>query len=554
MAEQDLTLYDYLGVAPNASYEEIRRAYRAFMARLHPDAFREVSADRLLFKINEAWETLGDPERRRRYDDSLPAVLFIGTRGPDKTITNPASLGAAGRVTWPPRSAPHIQEQETPDLIVRPEDAPLKPTSQRWHVVAPIFYVSIFILLIIAAGTFGPRVGSTTLETTRMSTTSFPSVTHPRPPALTRTHAPVPSAVNLKPAPRDASLSQPTAATALANTSTVRPLVSQPHLSRTPAPLQGCRNAVVTMVSSDGANVELSDAHTYQVNGGYDQVVASGWSTGDDVSVCTQPSGDAVYASIQVGDKKVQAVQSSAVATQSSVRCASHGIVRVSGNGADLELSDGHTYQVNGGYDQVVASGWSTGDDVSVCTQSSGGNVYASIQAGDKKVQAVQSSAVATQSSVRCSSHGVVRVSGNGADVELNDGRTYQINEGYDQVVASGWSTGDDVTVCTQSSGDAVYASIQVGDNKVQAVQISGVANQSPVRCSSYRVVRVSGSGADLELSDGHTYQINGGYDQVVASGWSTGDDVAVCTQSSGDAVYASIQVGDQKVQATRER
>lgn len=63
--------YQVLGVAPHASEDAIRRAYRRLARQHHPDANPGAGAE--MTAINAAWEVLGDPEKRRAYD------LAIGT-------------------------------------------------------------------------------------------------------------------------------------------------------------------------------------------------------------------------------------------------------------------------------------------------------------------------------------------------------------------------------------------------------------------------------------------------------------------------------------------
>ncbi len=71
--------YQTLGVAPNASGEEIKAAHRKLVRLHHPD----IGGDPALFKaIQEASEVIGDADKRREYDqalrnqpvDSLPEV------------------------------------------------------------------------------------------------------------------------------------------------------------------------------------------------------------------------------------------------------------------------------------------------------------------------------------------------------------------------------------------------------------------------------------------------------------------------------------------------
>jgi curved DNA-binding protein CbpA len=69
--------YRLLGVKPSATKEEITRAYRLAMKEIHPDrqspdgrALAEERAKRL----NAAYSTLSQPERRRQYDSTLRAA------------------------------------------------------------------------------------------------------------------------------------------------------------------------------------------------------------------------------------------------------------------------------------------------------------------------------------------------------------------------------------------------------------------------------------------------------------------------------------------------
>ncbi|HSJ74122.1 MAG TPA: J domain-containing protein, partial [Miltoncostaeaceae bacterium] len=64
--------YRALEVAPQASAEEIHAAWRFQLVAFHPDRFRDPGqrrrAEEITKRANAAWQVLGDPGRRRRYD------------------------------------------------------------------------------------------------------------------------------------------------------------------------------------------------------------------------------------------------------------------------------------------------------------------------------------------------------------------------------------------------------------------------------------------------------------------------------------------------------
>lgn len=60
--------YKVLGVARDASQEEIKRAYRKLARKYHPDVSKERDAESRFKEVGEAYEALGDPEKRAAYD------------------------------------------------------------------------------------------------------------------------------------------------------------------------------------------------------------------------------------------------------------------------------------------------------------------------------------------------------------------------------------------------------------------------------------------------------------------------------------------------------
>ena len=60
--------YATLGVAKDASADEIKKAFRKLARKYHPDVSKEANAEARMKEVNEAYTVLSDPEKRAAYD------------------------------------------------------------------------------------------------------------------------------------------------------------------------------------------------------------------------------------------------------------------------------------------------------------------------------------------------------------------------------------------------------------------------------------------------------------------------------------------------------
>jgi DnaJ-class molecular chaperone len=60
--------YAIMGVSEQASYREIRAAFRRLAKKYHPDLNSSLNAEETIKKINAAFEILSDKEKRKQYD------------------------------------------------------------------------------------------------------------------------------------------------------------------------------------------------------------------------------------------------------------------------------------------------------------------------------------------------------------------------------------------------------------------------------------------------------------------------------------------------------
>ena len=149
MRTQYTDYYALLGVEPGATAEQIKKAYRTLAKQYHPDVNNSSDAADRFREITEAYDTLTDPDRRRRYDQLYGTRSGTGTSGGARS--GPTSSGNQTRTG---NGSANSDGSQTASRILKVlEDIWLE--IRRWHPDIPP------VVIIIASGTGGkhPRWG-----------------------------------------------------------------------------------------------------------------------------------------------------------------------------------------------------------------------------------------------------------------------------------------------------------------------------------------------------------------------------------------------------------
>ena len=108
--------YELLGLARTATAEEIRQAYHDAARRLHPDKNLSPGETEIFLNIQEAYETLSNPKKRTRYNETLPPEVV-----PEKTLDLKITYGRKNLLSIEePQLAYAILELSAPANVTAP--------------------------------------------------------------------------------------------------------------------------------------------------------------------------------------------------------------------------------------------------------------------------------------------------------------------------------------------------------------------------------------------------------------------------------------------------
>jgi curved DNA-binding protein len=122
MAKRDY--YEVLGVSKGASADEIKRAHRKLARQYHPDMNKNnASATEKFKEVQEAYDVLSDPEKRKRYDQFGHAGVEGGVgagagegHDPFEAFRRGTGRGGNGRRQWRPGPNVTVEDFDPNDL------------------------------------------------------------------------------------------------------------------------------------------------------------------------------------------------------------------------------------------------------------------------------------------------------------------------------------------------------------------------------------------------------------------------------------------------------
>ena len=129
-----MNYYELLEITPNASNEVVKAAYKAQVAKYHPDNVETGDIEKMK-AINIAYETLSDPEKRKQYDEFI-GINNTTESNTDKEYTKAGMRGTAeDDRTENYENKQHMEEQETESEIHK----------LKWFVSLPVIIIATVV-------------------------------------------------------------------------------------------------------------------------------------------------------------------------------------------------------------------------------------------------------------------------------------------------------------------------------------------------------------------------------------------------------------------------
>lgn len=144
------TFYDILGVAPTASADDIKAAYRRMAMQFHPDktpgankAVQRLIEDKFK-EIQEAYDTLKDETKRAEYDAALAMLHSEEYYQPPPPPPPPPKRQQQQRPQPPPPPPPPKQQQQQ-----QPQPLPPLPIGSRVGIAVSVFFGWVFVIALL---------------------------------------------------------------------------------------------------------------------------------------------------------------------------------------------------------------------------------------------------------------------------------------------------------------------------------------------------------------------------------------------------------------------
>ena len=165
----DHDCYELLHVPPDASNEVIQSAYRALAKQYHPDTDLPSASVEMMKLINEAYATLSDGERRRRYDARRLRDRPRKVRRGERRRAADRSLDLAPGLTLPLARVP-AGDSLMGGCADRCDPAPADRSEMKSYVVTlPEYYIGVYPVTVAQYAAFAQATERLSIAWSRRS-------------------------------------------------------------------------------------------------------------------------------------------------------------------------------------------------------------------------------------------------------------------------------------------------------------------------------------------------------------------------------------------------